>query len=249
MPFAVKKKQAPRIIPVEDPGHLGFPYTIRLSQRKSAAIEIRNGKVLVAAPQRVAQRELKQWVEQKADWIRDKLEQQAVRQDEIRPPQYTCGEHWPYLGETLELVVQTASRSDAQRLGQQLIISLSSRSRKPQQEHVKQLVQQWYQQQALALLSQKTHAISEQLQRVCREVRLRRTKSKWGHCTRDGVIQYNWLIMQAPPWVVDYLVAHECCHLVHHNHSRAYWALVNQINPNVKSARLWLNQHGHKLIV
>ncbi|GAB3099181.1 M48 family metallopeptidase [Aestuariicella hydrocarbonica] len=259
MPLFLKKRQnltppqpKARMIAVDDPGHLGFDYTIRLSRRQSAAIEIRHGKVLVAAPHRTAQRDLKLWVEQKAHWIRSKLKQQAQRQAQIPTPQFSEGETWPWLGHPMTLSIRQGKQLGAQHHGQSLFISLSPRSRKPAADQIKTALQSWYQQQALTLLETKTQSTCARLQQLGYSVQhtrtqLRRTKSKWGHCTRQGVIQYNWLIAQAPEWVVDYLVVHECCHLVHHNHSRTYWNLVATLYPDYALARQWLNQHGHTL--
>ena len=251
------RKANPPLIPVPDSGHLGFDYTIRLSSRKSAAIEVRAGKVLVAAPLRATQTELKQWVAAKADWIRDKLAQQCQRHLQVPQRSFTDGEPWPWLDETLTLHIDPGSKTGCRRDGQALRVTLSKRtlaSDKPNALHVQKALQDWYLQQAQTLLAAKTEAVCRQLrlrypQTRCQRVQLRRTKSKWGHCTRQGVIQYNWLVTQAPEWVVDYLVVHECCHLVHHNHSRSYWALVGSLYPNYATARRWLQEHGHTLIL
>lgn len=257
-PPSLLRKPQPRLITVEDPGHLGFDYTIRLSKRKSAAIEVRGGKVVVAAPHRVAQRDLKQWVNEKADWIRDKLQQQAERAEEIPERQYIDGESWPWLGEPLTLRTLPGTKISCERRGENLCLTLpkrtTSNTSRPASAAVQKALQNWYKEQALVLLEAKTLAVCQQLQArhpqaQCQRVQLRRTKSKWGHCTHQGVIQYNWLVVQAPEWVVDYLVVHECCHLVHHNHSRNYWNLVASLMPNFALPRRWLHQHGHTLVV
>lgn len=252
---ALLPKPKTRLIAVEDPGHLGFGYTIRLSARKSAAIEVRAGKVLVAAPLRATQTELKQWVTAKADWIRDKLAEQSQRQQQVPQRQFRDGELWPWLGDALTLRVIPGPRTECVRRGEELVLSVSRRASSHSPVTVVQKVlQTWYQQQAQTLLEQKTARVCQQLQQrypqaQCQRVQLRRTKSKWGHCTRQGVIQYNWLIAQAPEWVVNYLVIHECCHLVHHNHSRAFWGLVASLCPDYARARGWLHQHGHTLVL
>ncbi|NIB43364.1 M48 family metallopeptidase [Pseudomaricurvus alkylphenolicus] len=249
MPYRLRKSKPPRLIPVEDPGHLGFDYTIRLSSRKTAAIEIRSGKVVVAAPHRATQRELKHWVEDKADWIRAKLTEQAAREDEIPQPSFADGERWPYLGELLELKLVYGGKPGIRREGSRLWVTLSNRSRKPTETQIRQALENWYQQQAQIVLTEKTDFVCRALKRPYQGPKLRRTKTKWGHCTAKGEIQYNWLIMQAPEAVVNYLVVHECCHLIHHNHSRAFWDLVGQLYPGYKPARQWLKDKGHRLVL
>lgn len=245
-----------RLLAVTDPGHLGFDYTIRLSARKSATIEVRGGKVLVAAPLRAVQAELQEWVTAKAGWIREKLAQQAERHQQIPQRHFHNGEAWPWLDDTLTLRLVSGTRNSCQRRGTDLEVALSKRTLASDNTAaaVARALQGWYQQQAQSLLEQKTAAVCRQLQTRypqahCQRVQLRRTRSKWGHCTRQGVIQYNWLITQAPEWVVDYLVVHECCHLVHHNHSRTFWGLVASLCPRYASARQWLRERGHTLVI
>jgi hypothetical protein len=80
-------------------------------------------------------------------------------------------------------------------------------------------------------------------------VKYRRTKSKWGHCTSDGHIQYNPLIVLAPKNIVDYIIAHEVCHLVHANHSSRFWALVDKTYESRIEAEQWLKHSGHRIAI
>ena len=78
-------------------------------------------------------------------------------------------------------------------------------------------------------------------------VTFRRTRTKWGHCCQDGTIQFNWLVMMAPPAVLEYLIAHETSHLRHLNHSKKFWETVGSLCPDYKQHRDWLSDHGHRL--
>ena len=251
MPFSRRKRSSPppRLIPVAAKDQLGFDYQIRLSSRKSAAIEVRAEAVRVSAPHRTAQRDLKQWVAEKAPWIREKLAEQQARQDQIPQRSYSDGARWPYRGRDLTLKLQSGQRAYAQLQGDTLLVCLSRRSRKPEAEQIAAVVQNWYQQQALTVLTEKSKRICEVLGKSYRSIRLKRTKSKWGHCSIQGDLQYNWLIMQAPEPVIDYLVVHECCHLIHHNHSKPFWALVAGQFPEFKQAKTWLGERGHTLTI
>ncbi len=73
------------------------------------------------------------------------------------------------------------------------------------------------------------------------------TKSKWGHCTSDGVVQINPMLMLAPANVCDYVITHELCHLRHRNHSAHFWQLVEKHCPDWKEAEDWLDTRGHYL--
>ncbi len=79
------------------------------------------------------------------------------------------------------------------------------------------------------------------------EIKLRKTKSKWGHCTSTGVLQYNWMIMLAPYSIIDYMITHEVCHLLHMDHSQRFWNRVESICPDCDHYINWLKEHEHRL--
>lgn len=80
-----------------------------------------------------------------------------------------------------------------------------------------------------------------------KRVSIRDPSSRWGSCSSTGVMSYSWRLIFAPPFVLDYLVAHEVAHLVEMNHSRRFWQLVERICPQVTRAKSWLDAHGADL--
>lgn len=213
------------------------------------SIEVREGQVRVLAPKSVARRELIAMLQIKRNWIDAKLLQQQQRLA-LRPRyRYQAGERLPYLDTQLTLKVAVGGRAACVREGDSLQVWLSPRSGKSASEQTAQAVAQWYRADALRLLEHKTQRLCDSLGLVCRGVKVRATRSKWGHCTFDGHIQYNWQIVLAPTAVVDYLVAHEVSHLRHHNHSGAFWQLVHTICPDYQRLRAWLRDEGHRLIL
>ena len=74
------------------------------------------------------------------------------------------------------------------------------------------------------------------------------TKSRWGSCSpHNRTIRYSWRVVMAPPPVIDYLAAHEVAHLVHADHSPAYWAVVERLIGDHRPWRKWLRDHGGAL--
>jgi hypothetical protein len=80
-----------------------------------------------------------------------------------------------------------------------------------------------------------------------RRVSLRDQSSRWGSCSSTGVLSYSWRLILAPPFVLDYLVAHEVAHLIEMNHSRRFWQLVECVCPHMGRAKAWLDAHGADL--
>lgn len=71
--------------------------------------------------------------------------------------------------------------------------------------------------------------------------------SKWGSCSIDGTLSFNWRLIFAPSNIIQYLVAHELAHLKERNHSPKFWQFVEKIYPESLIARLWLKKEGRKL--
>ena len=80
-----------------------------------------------------------------------------------------------------------------------------------------------------------------------RRVTVRNQRSRWGSCSRRGAVSLNWRLVQAPPWVRDYLILHELVHLREMNHSRRFWQEVARLCPEFANARRWLNEHSELL--
>lgn len=80
-----------------------------------------------------------------------------------------------------------------------------------------------------------------------KRVSVRDQTSRWGSCSSTGVLSFSWRLILAPPFVLDYLAAHEVAHLVEMNHSRRFWRLLARICPATSRAKAWLQAHGTDL--
>jgi predicted metal-dependent hydrolase len=87
-----------------------------------------------------------------------------------------------------------------------------------------------------------THAVTLGVKPV--KVQVKELRSRWGSCSVDGVLSFSWRLILAPPYVLDYLAAHEVAHLREMNHSRRFWAHVKRCMPEFAAGREWLHEHG-----
>ncbi len=78
-------------------------------------------------------------------------------------------------------------------------------------------------------------------------IRLRDQTSRWGSCSSSGTLSFSWRLVMAPPFVLDYLAAHEVAHLHEMNHGPRFWHLVESVCAETKQARAWLNKEGLRL--
>ena len=88
---------------------------------------------------------------------------------------------------------------------------------------------------------------SERVGKPVGRLSLRDTTSRWGSCSSTGTLSFSWRLILAPPFVLDYLAAHEVAHLVHMNHSPAFWATAGSLAPQLSEAETWLKAHGPSL--
>ncbi len=231
------------------PAEFGFEFSIaRSARRRTVSIEVRAAKVVVRAPLNTAKSFLMAFLQQKAAWVRAKIaEQQVTMAARPEAAVYGQGSELAFMNERLRLVIGRGSRAAIARVGQELHLLLSARVRMSEQEQIRALLARWYQQHALQILTRQTADLCARAGLVCTSVKVRATRSKWGHCTSKGAIQYNWQILLAPEAIVDYLVAHEVSHLRHQNHSAEFWALVANLCPSCKADRVWLKANGARL--
>lgn len=79
-------------------------------------------------------------------------------------------------------------------------------------------------------------------------ITLRQQKTRWGSCSASGNLNFNWLLILAPPEVLDYVVVHELCHRKEMNHSDAFWKEVETVLPDYREQKRWLKENGWKLM-
>lgn len=79
-------------------------------------------------------------------------------------------------------------------------------------------------------------------------ITIRNQRSRWGSCSDRGNLNFNCLLMLAPPEVMDYVIVHELCHRKEMNHSKRFWAEVERVLPDYQARRKWLEENGTALI-
>jgi predicted metal-dependent hydrolase len=206
-------------------------------------VHVRHDRVEVRAPGFVTDQQIAVFVHTHVDWIIRKLEHKANQDaQKLRLEEGGCIFYKArtltirFVPDTTEHVVVTDSEFRIH--GSHFSAQGASR-----------ILQRWLLAQARAILPERTRALANYLNagKRLKEVVFRKTRTKWGHCTSSGRIQFNWLIMMAPDAIIDYMICHEACHLVHMNHSPRFWALVESVCPDYRIYVRWLKKHEHRL--
>jgi len=116
-----------------------------------------------------------------------------------------------------------------------------------QAEHAPRRLRDWLIKQAREELSARVQHHARNLGLKPRRVVVRDQTSRWGSCSTARVLSFSWRLIFAPPFVLDYVAAHEVAHLKEMNHGPRFWALVRRTNPRMDEARRWLKRHGAEL--
>ncbi len=113
--------------------------------------------------------------------------------------------------------------------------------------HLARRLRDWLKKQARADLKQSVEHHSEHLGLRPKNITIRDQTTRWGSCSSSGALSFSWRLILAPPYVLDYVAAHEVAHLQEMNHSPRFWKLVEQRLPDYKLAQKWLKKSGARL--
>ncbi len=225
-------------------------YTVRRSRRrrKTVQISVVNGEVIVAAPTRTPARELDDIVRSRTPWILRQLSDEARKPV---PKRFVSGETLPYLGQDTPLAValshdsETTVRFSYGRFHVSVPASLDGEQRT---DAIRTAITTWYRDRASQQLLELVRRWWPKLGHgELSKVLIRNQKQRWGSCSADGTLRFNWRVMMLAPELIEYIVVHELAHLTHHNHSRDYWEYVSDAMPDAQQRRKALREAGRKL--
>lgn len=210
-----------------------IPYTLKISsRRRSIGLKIDQHGLTVHVPRRLAPRTLESLLQAKADWITRKL---AELQQRPPPMEWRDGAPLHYLGQEIRLALRQDSRSRAVEFDSaRLYVALPNPENA---QAVQRKVAQWYAKQARADFSRRLALLAARLGVAVPPLFLSNARTRWGSCNAKGEIRLHWRLIQAPPAIIHYVVAHELAHLKEMNHSATFWQWVETLCPEYRSAR------------
>lgn len=115
------------------------------------------------------------------------------------------------------------------------------------EEHLARRLQDWLRREARADIAPQVREKTQILGRPAGKITVRSQRSRWGSCAHNGNLSFNWRLILAPDWVLDYVVAHEVAHLAQPNHSAAFWRTVDRLTRHTDTGRTWLQCNGDRL--
>jgi len=221
-------------------------YLLERRSRRTIGLKITAEGLVVHAPKRIVEFQLNQILQDKSNWILNKL--QAREANHVAKIEWIDGEHLLYLGSDIQLSISQNSSNKALIFDQSTLFIAS-----PQANNHAVLgrkVIQWYKKQAALDFSRRLEILAAKLGVATPPLTLSNAQSRWGSCNSRGEVRLNWRLLQAPPHIINYVICHELAHLKQMNHSAKFWAVVEQLFPNYKAAEKELkilSPHLHRL--
>jgi predicted metal-dependent hydrolase len=212
------------------------------ARRLTLRINRARGTVILTIPRSSSLREADHFVSRSLDWVRKRLECLPG------PAPFCDGGTVPLRGVQHAIVFAGRGRGrpvvsvepEGRQAMPRLIVSGAP-------EHSARRLKDWLTAEAERDLAARVAVHARELDVRVRRITLRDQKRRWGSCSSSGQLSFSRRLVLAPPFVLDYVAAHEVAHLVEMNHGARFWRLVARLFPRLEEAKLWLRIHGMDL--
>lgn len=209
-------------------------YRLIRARRRTIGMEVDLTGLSVRAPKWVTLSEIEAALQERAAWIVKALAEWRARRRDVMPREWKSGAPILYRGRELALEVFPARRV---RIAPDLFHLTVLHPHAQDEALVAELVGKWLRDEAWTFVAPQVTTYAGRLTRSAPTVRLSNARSEWGSCNARGEIRLNWRLVQLPPLLAEYVVAHEVAHLVELNHSSRFWALVESLLPGHAALR------------
>ena len=218
-------------------GDVTIPYNLNFTNKKPDKISIHvhhNGDVQVNAPTDASLQQIKQAVYKRARWIFTHYSKARDYSLYALPREYVSGESCYYLGRQFVLKIYKVSRQpESVKLNRG---QLQVRTKNNSKANIRTLVTQWYREHAINYFDKRLNELVADLNWVQEkpECGVLSMKKQWGSCSPSGKILLNPALVKASRDCIDYVILHELCHLIFHNHNKDFYKLLSQTLPEWK---------------
>lgn len=216
-------------------------YKLIRSERKSTTISVeRDRSVVVRAPWNAPEEAIIKAVDKKKFWIYQKTNHPQKYHSDSSPQEFISGTSVLYLGRNYRMEVVETDQ-DTITFRNKFIVPAHLR------RESKQLFERWYIEKAHKKIVPKVDYYAEKLGVVYNKAMISDMKVRWGSCTPKDNLNFNWRLIKAPMYVIDYVIVHELAHLLEANHTERFWNIVRVQSPRYEKSKNWLKDYGHIL--
>ena len=209
-------------------------YRLVRARRRTIGMEVNLEGLTVRAPRWVTLGEIEAALAERAKWIVKALAEWRARRRDVMPRVWKTGAPILYRGRELALEVFPARRTTVMP---DLFNLTVLHPHAHDERQVAELVSKWLKDEAWNLVAPRVIHYAQRVTSTTPAMRLSNARSEWGSCNARGEIRLNWRLVQLPPTLAEYIVAHEVAHLVELNHSARFWAIVESLLPGHTALR------------
>ncbi len=204
----------------------------RSPRRKTLGLTVdRAGELVVHCPEMASENELRKWVEQKLLWVHQKLLLKEEHNRGLHRIEVVSGETIAYLGRNYRIRIVKDQAAPLHFDGQWF--SLREKNRQDAPKHF----QAWYKSTGLDWLRERVRFWESKVGISGSKIDVADLKFRWGSCSKNGVLHFNWRLLQLPVFLVDYVVVHELAHLQENNHTPEFWRILGRVLPDWKNRK------------
>lgn len=236
--FNFNKKKLVRLILINNES---LDYQLIKKSKKTLSLKISENGLVVSAPLFMSEKKINQLVISKIKWIKKKLELIEPQKNKLFIKNRVS---FDLLGKEIKITLLDGNNKIEWVDENNLKIFFKDQD---DQKKLKTFFIKWLKEIALDYFSQRAYEISKLYAIPSNSILLSNAKSRWGTCNSKTEVRINWRLIQADPYVIDYVICHEFAHLTHMNHSRNFWNLVEKLCPNYKLAENYLKNKGFNL--
>lgn len=211
---------------------MSTPYELFYTDRKTLGIKVYpDTSVKVFAPIDTDLPIIEQHLKAKRKWIEKQQRSFQTYLPKTPPRQYIGGESFLYLGKQYMLKIEPSTAEEVKLYQGRLVVKTLN----PEATHIKKLLQQWYIARATILFNKLFEEQFYLFKRFGLEkpiLQIKKMEKRWGSCSPQQKIILNPELIKAPIVCINYVILHELCHLVHHNHSQAFYRLLESFMPD-----------------
>ncbi len=229
-----------------DYGTQRIEFDVIFRKRKTLSIEVAApSRITVIAPEGKSENEILETVKGKSKWIIQKLFEIKEMEYRKHKKEYVNGESLIYMGRNYSLQIildEKASFAEAKLSRGRFYVNSNTKD----QDIIKKALENWYRDKAKEKISERIKYYQGYFEVRPRKVVIKDQEKRWGSCTNNKDLLFNCKCIMAPSPVLDYIVVHEMCHMVHMNHSKEFWHLLKRVLPDYEQRKNWLRDHGIK---
>lgn len=225
-----------------------YPVNVFFEKRENATVSIGKNSINIHVPNSMSREDLFREILKLKSWAKQKILEKPEKFKPLQQKTYLDGQEMKIGNEgyTLRITSKEKESSSARILENVIYLNISSKlSEEVKNKHISTLISRCVAKKRLPALQKRIEALNAlHFNQKVNKIFFKYNKSNWGSCSKQSNINISTRLLFAPDDVLDYICIHELAHLIEHNHSDGFWALVEKAMPDYKEKEKWLKENG-----